>query len=112
MPDYIRLDTPPTWCIQYPTCSACDIELETDGDGWLCPCCGTSWDLRAGDGDRGTLYADWAGEQPDGPDVPESDAWRWGSYHRAYGNHQNWPDLCPKPKRPTNADPWGANADA
>jgi hypothetical protein len=98
--DYICLTEPPEWCIQYPTCSACSVDLYTDYDGWTCPSCGTSWDMGAADGDRGTLYADWSGEQPAGPVVPESDAWRWGDYHARMERHRHLPEFCPKPERP------------
>ena len=37
--DYIKLDKAPVWVLQYPTCSACTVDLDTDGDGWLCPQC-------------------------------------------------------------------------
>lgn len=100
MTDYIRLAEPPRWCIQYPTCSACDVELETDGDGWTCPCCGTTWSMDAGDGDTGTLYADWSGEEATGPLVTSGDAWRWGDYRRRMASHRRFPDLCPEPSRP------------
>lgn len=98
--DYIRLAKPPEWCLQYPTCSACMVDLESDGDGWTCPVCGTSWDAYAGDGDTGELYADWAGEESDGPIVDESDAHKWGYYHDRMRSHRAFPDLCPEPKRP------------
>ena len=101
MADYIRLAEAPMWCIQYPTCSACAVDLETDGDGWTCPCCGTSWDMSAGDGDRGELYAAWAGEESDGPIVSEDDAWRWGDYFDALDRHRRLPEFCPEPKKPS-----------
>ena len=100
MSDYIRLSEAPKWCIQYPTCSACDVDLSTDGDGWLCEVCGTSWDMNANDGDEGTLYADWAGKEPQGPSVAEGDAWRWGDYHERLIQHRQFPDLLPEPARP------------
>ena len=101
MPDYIRLSKPPQWCIQYPTCSACTVDLDTDGDGWVCPVCGTLWSQDAGDGDEGSLYTEWAGEEADGPIVPEDDAWRWGDYHERMERHRLLPKFCPEPKRPT-----------
>lgn len=104
MADYIRLSEPPMWCVQYPTCSACDVSLDTDGDGWTCPTCGTFWDMHAMDGDRGELYASWAGEEPTGPDVPEGDAWRWGDYRVRMERHRAFPDLCPKPTPPAVRD--------
>lgn len=98
--DYIRLGEPPRWCVQYPTCSACAVDLETDGDGWTCPVCGTSWSMDAGDGDKGTLYADWAGETPSGPVVPENQAFLWGSYYERMELHRLTPRLWPEPRRP------------
>lgn len=100
MSGYIRLSKAPQWCIQYPTCSACDVELHTDGDGWTCPSCGTSWDMQAGDGDTGTLYADWAGEEPTGPSVSDGDAWRWGDYLKKKERHRLLPEFCPEPTPP------------
>lgn len=101
MSDYIRLSQPPMWVINYPTCSACAVDLETEGDGWTCPSCGTSWSMDANDGDRGTLYADWSGEDPTGPEVDEADAWRWGDYMARMERHRLLPDFCPKPERPS-----------
>lgn len=98
---YVRLSEAPAWCIQYPTCSACEVELDTDGGGWTCPNCGTSWDMQAGDGDRGCLYADWSGEESDGPIVTESEARAWGHYRDRLEAHRRWPDLVAEPKRPT-----------
>jgi predicted RNA-binding Zn-ribbon protein involved in translation (DUF1610 family) len=103
MSDYIRLSEPPYWCIQYPLCSACSVALETEGDGWTCPVCGTSWDMRANDGDTGTLYAEWAGEEATGPIVPEADAYRWGDYYERLERHRRMPEFCPEPKRPASA---------
>lgn len=70
---YIRLAEPPQWCIQYPTCSACEVDLEIE-DSWWCPSCGASWDRHAGDGD--------VGELPDGltgPVIPNDAAWRFAN---------------------------------
>lgn len=100
MSDYIRLSEPPMWCIQYPTCSACCVDLETDCDGWTCPVCGTSWDTGANDGDKGTLYADWSGEEPTGPACTEDEARAWGDYHWRMQRHRILPEFCPEPKRP------------
>lgn len=100
MSEYIRLAAAPEWCIQYPTCSACCVELDTDGDGWTCPVCGTQWDMYAGDGDTGTLYADWAGEEPTGPVVTEDEARRWGDYHDRLRRHRLLPEYCPEPTPP------------
>lgn len=101
MSDYIRLSEAPTWCIQYPTCSACLVDLETDCDGWTCPVCGTYWDMQASDGDQGTLYAEWAGEEATGPVVTEDEARRWGDYYERLERHRLLPKFCPKPTPPS-----------
>lgn len=62
MTEYIKLTEAPMWVIQYPQCGACMVDLYTDGDGWLCEVCGTTWDMRANDGDPGTLFENWSGE--------------------------------------------------
>ncbi len=67
--DYIKLDKAPVWVLQYPTCSACTVDLDTDGDGWLCPQCGSIWDMRANDGDVGELYESWSGDTLSGPSL-------------------------------------------
>ncbi|HKY59249.1 MAG TPA: hypothetical protein VJL80_14525 [Aeromicrobium sp.] len=100
MTDYIRLAEAPRWVLQYPTCSACVVELENDGDGWTCPCCGTSWANDAGDGDAGDLYVDWAGEEATGPITPENEAHLWGDYMERMDRHRRFPKLCPEPIRP------------
>ncbi|MFC8732159.1 hypothetical protein ACFT5B_06855 [Luteimicrobium sp. NPDC057192] len=74
MTEYLKLAEAPQLVIHYPTCSTCDVDLETDGDGWTCPTCGTSWDMRADDGDTGELYESWSGEKLDGPAVTEEEA--------------------------------------
>ena len=94
--DYMRLAKPPAWCIQFPTCSACDVDLDHDGDGWTCPSCGTEWDSHASDGDTGTL--------PDGLTgriVPNDEAWRFG---RAYET------MTPAERERRIADHLGTNA--
>ena len=114
MGDYVKLAKPPCWVLQYPTCSACAVELNTDGDGWDCPNCGTRWGMDASDGDTGTLYADYWGKEPTGPTVTESQAADVANYrerldrHRRYG--EQYPTLCPKPKRPAVLDQGSADA--
>ena len=71
---YIKLDKAPAWVLHYPTCSACTVELDTDGDGWLCPQCGSIWDMRANDGDVGELYESWSGEDLPGPELTSDEA--------------------------------------
>lgn len=68
---YLRLSEPPTYCVSWPECSACQVGLEPY-DGWACPSCGTTWPDSANDGDKGALDGDLAG-----PVVPNDDAWRF-----------------------------------
>jgi hypothetical protein len=77
--EYIKLAERPQWVIQYPQCSACCVDLETDGDGWTCPVCGSAWSQSANDGDEGELYESWSGETLDGDPVANDDAWRTGA---------------------------------
>jgi hypothetical protein len=76
MSDYLRLDEAPQWCLSYPTCSACCVDLDTDLDSWTCPSCGTEWDMDAGDGDIGELYSTQCGEERVVAALPVHDAWR------------------------------------
>jgi predicted amidophosphoribosyltransferase len=73
--DYLRLPTAPSLTFQNPLCDACSVEVDNDDDGWLCPSCGTTWDGQHTEGNPGELYADWSGEQPEGPDATLEDAW-------------------------------------
>lgn len=75
---YIKLKRAPEWVLQFPQCSACMVDLETDGDGWICPVCGTSWSTDANDGDVGELYESWSGEKLDGPALGEHEAMQAG----------------------------------
>ena len=77
---YIKLAEAPTWVVQYPQCSACEVDLILD-DGWLCPVCGSCWPGEANDGDQGELFESWSGETIDGDPVPNDDAWREGARH-------------------------------
>lgn len=104
MNDYIKLPKAPEWVLQYPKCSVCTSELETDGDGWTCPTCGTFWDMKAGDGDTGILYADWSGDEPGGAEVAnDHEALQWSVYREQVDKHRRWPDLFPDtPRRPVS----------
>ena len=62
---YVRYAEPPQFVLNYPTCSACVVDLDHDCDGWQCPKCGTSWASDASDADEGELYAAWSGESVD-----------------------------------------------
>ena len=79
MTEYIKLAEAPTLSISNPSCGACCVEVESDGDGYTCPCCGTEWSYDAGEDRPGTLYEEWAGEDLDGDTVPNDEAWRHGS---------------------------------
>lgn len=68
---YLHLAEQPEWRMQFPMCSACDIDLDHTGDGWLCDSCGTTWTLDAGDGDKGELVEGLTGQV-----VPNDVAWR------------------------------------
>lgn len=80
---YIKLAKAPTLTIRMPDCGACGIEVDSDGDGWICRCCGTTWSYEAGEDTKGTLYEDWAGEPAEGPEVDNDEAWRNGMKHQA-----------------------------
>lgn len=84
MSPHVRYSEPPEFVIHYPTCSACDIDLDHDGDGWECPKCGTQWDSSAADGDRGELYESWSGEEPDAPIVTHDEGWKVAWIEHAY----------------------------
>lgn len=105
--NYIKLDKAPVWCIQYPTCSACEIDLFTDGDGWICDSCGTAWGMNANDGDPGELYAEWSGEKPGGPPASLGRAWHWGAYIKQLLDHHSFPDIVGAPRRPTDEELMG-----
>lgn len=83
MSGYIKLTEAPTLSIRHPDCDACTVEVESDGDGWICPCCGTTWSYNGGEDEPGTLYEEWSGEPADGPAVAADDAWRHGGKYEA-----------------------------
>lgn len=82
MSEYIKLAEAPVFVFQSPTCGACSVELEHDGDGWECPCCGTIWVGDACDGEQGELYESWSGETLDGETVSEDAAYDAGNKHK------------------------------
>jgi len=92
------------WVMNYPTCSACCVDLETDGDGWECPNCRSSWPWDASDGDQGELFPDWSGEESSGPVLTDDQAADVAHYrerldrHRRYG--EKYPTLYPEPSVP------------
>ena len=71
MNQYIKLSKAPTIYFQSPVCNVCAIYVESDGDQWVCPCCGTSWSFGATDGDVGDLCDEW----DDLPDPPFPLTW-------------------------------------
>lgn len=56
---YLRLDKAPNLIFENPICEACDINVDHDGDSYVCPSCGTAWD----DSENGQLAAEWSGEE-------------------------------------------------
>lgn len=80
---YIKLTEAPTLTIRMPDCDACSVEVESDGDGWLCPVCGTSWPYDGSEDEPGTLYEEWSGEDLEGPAVPNDDAHHHGGKFEA-----------------------------
>ncbi len=101
MTDYIRLAEAPQWVMHYPTCSACDVDLEIEDD-WYCPSCGTSWSQGAGDGDVGELPETRLGEPLTGPVLTASEARQVAAYREALDVHRRmgdkFPGLFPRPK--------------
>lgn len=74
---YLHLDRAPTLRYLAPLCSACQEDVQPDGEGgMICPGCGTHWTTVA-DNASGVLYADWSGETPAGPRVPRDDAYQY-----------------------------------
>lgn len=106
----VRLAAAPQLVLQYPLCGACTVELDHDGDSFVCPSCRTSWDPNAGDGDTGTLCADWSGEQPPGEVLTEEEAAVVANYRERLDRHQRWGNgdprhiVWPLPKRPDVMD--------
>jgi predicted RNA-binding Zn-ribbon protein involved in translation (DUF1610 family) len=110
MSTYVKLSAPPQLVLQYPLCGACTVELDHDGDGFVCPSCGTSWSSDASDGESGTLYSAWSGEEPSGEVLTEDEARVVADYRERLDRHQRWGkgDPChvlwPLPKRPEVMD--------
>lgn len=69
MSDYVKLSEAPALIFNEPSCGVCHLDVESDGDGWVCPSCGTSWGYDDYE-QPGTLYEEWAGESIDGEPVP------------------------------------------
>jgi len=103
---YVRLSEAPSLVIQYPLCSTCLVDVEVDADSLTCPICGTSWSHDAGDGDKGDLYADWAGEDQEGPSLTADEAQQWAGYHEALDKHRKWGDQYPSLYREPRKPAW------
>ena len=78
---YVKLAEAPTLTIRNPECDACCIEVDGDGDGFVCPCCGTSWSYQDGEHTPGTLYEDWSGEDLPGDTVRNDEGHVFGQRH-------------------------------
>lgn len=84
----VRYETAPTLTMRYPDCDACAVEVDHDGDGWVCPRCGTAWETSADEDTPGTLYEDWAGEPNTGVLRTHENGWErvpeepnpWGDF--------------------------------
>lgn len=70
MSGYLRLSKPPELIINAPLCDACDVEVSFNGDGLLCPSCGSFWH-EAEEGITGDLS-----EEATGPVCPNEYAWQ------------------------------------
>lgn len=82
---YLNLVSTPTLVQE---CSACGLEVDSTGDEWLCPSCGTTWNYSDQDGTQGTLYRDETGELPGGPTVTEDEAWQIAHLHEPARSRQ------------------------
>lgn len=71
----VKYETPPTLSLKLPECDSCLDEVETVDDGMKCPRCGTFWEYQDGDGDPGTLYEDWSGEENSGELRTHENGW-------------------------------------
>lgn len=90
MTDYIKLKAAPTLIIHDPTCSACGVEVDCE-DGWLCPVCGTSWEISACDGEEGALFEAWSGKELSTDALDSDEAFEAGLAHeRAKSGAQWW----------------------
>lgn len=70
---YLHLTNPPALLHPgNPTCEACLVDTDHDGDNWVCPSCGTAWPggVYEADPKDATLFPDWSGEPLTGPVCP------------------------------------------
>ncbi|QGJ94980.1 hypothetical protein SEA_REDWATTLEHOG_121 [Gordonia phage RedWattleHog] len=107
MTSYLKLSERPGLSFTAPECNACLKEVDHDGDGWLCPSCGTSWpgNVMESDGSDAQLFEEWSGEELPGPTcktdeaylaaISPSDWWkRWPScvYNQSDDDHDQQKD--------------------
>lgn len=96
-----RLEEAPVLVLNAPDCGACDVEVESDGDSWICPNCGTCWSYDQGDGDAGDLYADWSGEDVSAlPVVAADDAWKYAPGYSRLAEAVDAAKVEPNPAEP------------
>lgn len=82
MSGYIKLAEAPGLSLNDPDCGTCGVSVDSDSDGYTCPVCGTSWSYNDGDGDTGTLYEDWSGEDLEDTVTTEEEAREAGWAHQ------------------------------
>lgn len=63
----------------YPNCGTCEVETYLEDCDWLCPSCGTAWNVNSLEYDEGegTAYEDWSGVVRTGPVASRDEAWRY-----------------------------------
>ena len=71
----VKYAVAPRLSMNDPDCSACAVSVESTGDGWECPTCGTAWDYSDGEDDCGQLFEEWSGEELDLELTDPDDAW-------------------------------------
>ena len=72
----VKFAVAPTLSLNVPDCSACIVPVESTGDGYECPTCGTAWDYDASEDTPGDLYESWSGEVLDIEVSEPDDAWK------------------------------------
>ena len=73
---YLRLDQAPYLEFAYPSCTACAVEVDHDGEDFVCPSCGTAWPTNSSESTRGDLFESWSGELPGGLVTTVEEAWK------------------------------------
>lgn len=70
MHEYLKLDHTPVLIHQVPMCGTCRMRVQVTEDwDWMCPGCGTFWDVT-----EGTLYEVWSGETLQGRAISKEEA--------------------------------------